>query len=115
MYKKISGDNQELNQLSTRVAYHFGDKKQHEIGGSAQYGQIYNTNTQKKGDKYAFALHGVFKFNLWDVKAEAIACEFNPKDTISTDFIKMGAFNGDYEVARKGFVYSLSVGYQISS
>lgn len=109
----ISGDNQELNQLSTRVAYHFGDKKQHEIGGSAQYGQIYNTNTQKKGDKYVFALHGVFKFNRWDVKAEAIACEFNPKDTISTDFIKMGAFNGDYEVARKGFVYSLSVGYQI--
>jgi len=55
----ISGNNEELNQVTGRIVYHFGNKKLNEIGFSSQYGQIYNEDTEKKGDKYALAIETV--------------------------------------------------------
>lgn len=109
----ISGDNQELNQITGRTAYHFGKSKQNEVGFSAQYGGIYNEQTEEKGNKYALAAHLVLRKGRWDLKAESILYEFSPKDSIAVDYITLGAFAADYKVARKGITSSLSVSYKL--
>ncbi len=109
----ISGNNQELNQITGRVAYHFGENKQHEIGFSAQYGQIFNTDTEQKGDKYAVAVHAALHKNRWNVKAESILYGFLPKDTVRVDYITFGAFAADYKVAKQGITSSFSVSYTL--
>lgn len=109
----ISGDNQELNQITGRAAYHFGKAKQHEVGLSAQYGQIFNTKSENKGGKYALAAHIILHKNRWDLKAESILYEFSPKDSIAVDYITLGAFAADYKVARKGVCSSFSLSYTL--
>lgn len=107
----ISGDNEELNQFTLRSAYHFGKNNQNEIGISGQYGQLFNTPTTHKGNKYALALHTVLQKNHWDLKAQAMWYAFNPKDATPVNYITMGAFASDYQVAKSGFVYTLSTSY----
>lgn len=109
----ISGDNEEVNQLTGRVAYHFGTKKQNEIGLTMQGGQIYNTTTEKTGYKYAFALHGTWQIKQWDIKAQTIIYRFGAKEETDRDVITMGAFAADYEVDTRGLLHCLSIGYLI--
>lgn len=109
----ISGLNQELNQFSGRIAHHFGNSGEHELGISGQYGGIYNTTTEKTGTKWAWALHGIWRKNNWDLKAEIMGYEFAPKDSVSLNYIELGAFAADYQVAKKGIMYSVALGYKI--
>lgn len=109
----ITGSNQETNQFTGRAVYHFGANKQNEIGVSAQYGSIYNLNTKKQGSRHAQALHAVIKKDKWDFKFELMAYNFTTKDTTNFDYIEMGAFAANYQVAKKGLSYSVSLGYTI--
>jgi len=109
----ISGDNQEINQFTGRAVYYIGKDKGLEFGISGQYGGIYNTVTQKTGNRWAGALHTIARKGRWDLKAEVLAYEFSPKDSIELDYIEMGAFGDDNEVAKKGVSYSISLGYKI--
>lgn len=109
----INGDNQEINQLTGRVAWHLGEAQQHELGLSGQYGGIYNTVAEETGDRWAAAIHGIWQKNNWDVKAEVVAYEFAAKDSIDRDYIELGAFAADYQVANKGVTYSIAVGYKV--
>jgi len=109
----ISGNNQELNQFTGRVAHHFGANQQHEFGISTQYSGIYNSVSEKNGNKWAWALHGILRKNNWDLKAEIMGYEFAPKDSVTLDYIELGAFAADYQVAKKGIIYSVALGYKI--
>lgn len=109
----LSGDNEEINQLTGRIAYHFGTNNQNEIGLSLQGGQIFNTITEKKGYKYAYALHGSFQIKQWDIKAQTIIYRFGAKEATERDAITMGAFAADYEVDTRGLLHCLSIGYLI--
>lgn len=108
----ISGDNQEMNQLTGRAVYYIDEEI--ELGISAQYGGIYNTITDEMGDRWAGALHAVIKKNRWDLKTELMAYEFSAKDSIILDYIEMGAFASDNQVAKKGISYSIALGYKIN-
>jgi hypothetical protein len=110
----LSGSNEEINQLTGRTVYHFGNQKQSEAGISAQVGGIYNSDTQTVGNKWAVAVHSVLKKNNWDFKGEVMAYEFAAKDTVARKYIDMGAFAADYQVADKGVSYSLALGYTIN-
>ncbi len=109
----LSGDNQELNQLTGRVVRHLGDNNEYELGVSGQVGGIYNTVTQKTGRKWAWAVHGIWQRNNWDLKAELMGYQFSVRDSVERAYIEMGAFAADYQVANKGLSYSLSLGYKI--
>lgn len=106
----ISGDHQELNQLTGRIVYHIGKS---EIGYSGQVGHIYNTKERSKGTRFAHALHALWRYKAWDVKAQIMYYDFSPKDSFSKDFIRLGAFGADYKVARKGISNSLSIAYNL--
>ncbi|GAF03361.1 hypothetical protein [Saccharicrinis fermentans] len=109
----LSGDNQELNQWTGRLVHHLGDNDECEFGLSGQYGGVYNTVTSDLGHKWALALHGIWKKNNWDLKTEILSYEFSAKDSIKRNYIDMGAFAADYQVASKGLSYSVALGYQI--
>ena len=106
----ISGVNEELNQLTGRIVYHFG---RHEIGYTGQYGRIYNTQTRGIGSRYAQALHGVFRIQRWNIKAQTLYYDFSPKNETPTDYITLGAFGADYKVARRGVSSCLSIAYKL--
>lgn len=109
----ISGDNQEVNQLTGRIVRFLGDEKNIELGISGQYGGIYNAVTQQTGDKWAWAAHGILQKDRWELKTEVMAYEFSAKELTDREFIDMGAFAADYQVANKGLMYSIAIGYRI--
>lgn len=109
----ISGNNQEMNQFTGRAVYYIGKEKELELGASGQYGGIYNTKTKEMGDRWASALHVIMEKGRWDLKAEVLAYEFAPKDSIKVDYIEIGAFGADNEVSKKGISYSIALGYKI--
>ena len=59
------------------------------------------------------AIHSIIHKNRWDIKAEALIYGFSPKDTISTDYITLGAFAANYELYKKGLSTCLSISYNI--
>ncbi|WP_075590709.1 hypothetical protein [Labilibacter marinus] len=109
----ISGNNQEVNQFTGRLARHWGKSMPTELGVSAQYGGIYNSITKETGNKWAAAVHAVIQKGRWDLKTELMTYEFSPIDSIEVDYIEMGAFAADYQVAKKGVSYSIALGYKI--
>jgi len=110
----ISGNNQEINQLTGRAVYYPDSERNIELGISGQYGGIYNTVSKEMGQHWAGALHAVVQKGQWNLKAEILAYEFAPKDTTARDYIEMGAFGADNEVAKKGVSYSIALAYKIN-
>ena len=110
--------NQEVNQLNFRASY----KKQHqanfktEIGMSAEWGQLYNTNLKSFGDHWAGAFHINSVFHHWHFQFEAFKYQYNPEnpDTTSTDTVLMGMLGAKAEVASEGVVYVANVARDIS-
>ncbi|BAX82103.1 hypothetical protein [Labilibaculum antarcticum] len=109
----ISKDNQEINTITGRTVYHFGKEMPIEIGVSGQYGGIYNKVSEENGDRWAGALHAVVQKSNWDLKAEVLIYKFLAKDSVKLDYIEMGAFAADYQVANQGVSYSVAIGYKI--
>lgn len=108
----ISGNNQEINQFTGRIAYHINnDKWQSEVGISGQYGGIYNTQSFGIGNRKAAALHAVVKRGTWNLKTEIMPYDFSPQDSLLINTIEMGAFAADYQVASQGISYSISLSY----
>ncbi|MUP41466.1 hypothetical protein [Christiangramia aestuarii] len=107
----IVGRNKETNQLNGKIIYKPESFKQHKIGASVQYGQIYNLDTEDTGDRYALAVHYDYQTEDWIVKAQALTSGFNPKNAPgeSRDVIQMGAFGAPYEVAADFEIYNLGV------
>lgn len=107
----ISGQHEELNQITGRAVYRLPTSFPVEVGASLQYGGIYNNETEETGDRWAWALHTVMKKGRWDLKAEVMMYEFAADD--GNDYIELGAFAADYRVANKGTCYSVALGYKI--
>ena len=107
----IVGRNKETNQFNGKIIFKPESFKQHKIGASAKYGQIYNLDTKDTGDRYAFAIHYDYQTEDWIVKAQALTAGFNPQNAPgeSRDVIQMGAFGAPYEVASDFEIYNLGI------
>lgn len=107
----IVGRNKEINQFNGKIVYKPESFKQHKIGASAKYGQIYNLDTQDNGDRYAFAIHYDYQTEDWIVKAQALTAAFHPKNAPgeSREFIQMGAYGVPYEVASEFEIYNIGI------
>ncbi|WP_220765430.1 MULTISPECIES: OprO/OprP family phosphate-selective porin [unclassified Shewanella] len=102
--------NEETNQLNLRQTYtaeHEGG--QTTLGGSVQYGQIYNSNTGNNGDRYAVALHLDSSYNGWNLQLQAMQYEYDAADAVDANKIAVSVVSWQYEIASKGQAYNLNL------
>ena len=107
----VVGRNKETNQFNLNLVRKLGKNQNHRLGFSAEYGQLYNIDTDRNGTHYALALHYEVDWNRWNLKTEAITVAYNPKNQAgqSDAILKMGAYGTPYEVAARFNMYTLSV------
>ncbi|MCE4567067.1 hypothetical protein INQ51_22285 [Maribellus sp. CM-23] len=115
-----SGDglyrNKEINQLNLKVARKFaGNNSHHMLGVSAQYGGIYNLDTENTGDHWALAGHYELTAGRWNVKAQASKYKYNTENPAgqTNDVIAMTAYGAPYLVAAEATTYTLGVAYTL--
>ncbi|WP_233555648.1 hypothetical protein [Pontibacter oryzae] len=113
----VTGRNKENNQLDFKIINRLGDSLQHEIGASLQGGLLYNLDTERNGTRHAGAVHYEYKSvnSPWNVKLQAMLYRINPKYASDNDlnFVEMGAYGANYNVANKGEVYTASLAYHL--
>lgn len=103
-------NNEETNQLNVRQTYtaeHQGG--QTTIGGSVQYGQIYNSKTGNNGDRYAVALHLDSSFKGWNLQMQAMQYEYDAADAEDPNKIGVSVVSWQYEIAAKGQAYNVNI------
>lgn len=104
--------NQESNQINFRQIYtHQNGDLTVKAGASLQLGQIYNTKTEKNGDRFAAAIHLDSSYRGWNVQLQAMQYEFNAKQGEGMDNNKLAVAGctWQWEVASKGQIYSFNV------
>ena len=111
----VAGRNKEINQINGQAFYKFGESTRQRLGGSAEFGQLYNLDTRKNGTHYAFALHYELTTKRVSLKAQLTTYAMNPKNGEGDDdeLISMTAYGAPYLVAAKANVYMLGSGYTI--
>ncbi|MEH0156969.1 hypothetical protein V6R21_22770 [Limibacter armeniacum] len=108
--------NKEVNQLNGKLLYKFGgmDYAQ-KIGVSAEFGGLYNLDTENMGNHYAFAVHHELDAGKIDTKAQIAYYKYNPDGPAgeSDQVIAMAAYGAAYFVAAEATIYTLGIGYSI--
>lgn len=113
----VTGRNKENNQLNFKLLRRMGDSLAHELGASVQGGLLYNLDTRRNGTRYAGAVHYEYKptYSPWSMKLQAMAYHFNPKyaNGAGLNFVEMGAYGANYNVATRGELYTANVAYHL--
>ncbi|MFU8878261.1 MAG: hypothetical protein ACNA7E_08980 [Wenzhouxiangellaceae bacterium] len=111
--------NSEINQLNLRAERHltFADLGTLDLGVSLQGGQIFNSITRKKGERYAVAGHANASLGRWHVQLQGLRYEFKPENPpgVADNFMQMGAFEFPFLVASKANVYTVNVARSFSA
>lgn len=110
----VTGVNRETNQINGKLVYKINSEQlKHRIGGSVMYGGLYNSDSDKMGNHNAFAFHYELTTNAFNLKTQVTTFEKNPKNinTTDNDFVSLGAYNLDYELASKGELYTIGASY----
>ncbi len=108
--------NKETNQLNGKVLYKFGtEKMKHKLGFSAEYGGLYNLDTENMGSHSAVAAHYQLDAGRVALKLQATNYNNNASNPTGqpTDVIAMTAYGAPYLVASKGIVYTIGVAYTL--
>ena len=109
-------NNEETNQVNVRQTYtieHNGGSTT--LGGSAQFGQIYNSKTGNNGDRYAVALHLDSSFNGWNLQLQAMQYVYDAADAEDANKIGVSVVSWQYEIATKGQSYSANIAKTFST
>lgn len=111
----VGGRNKEVNQLNGQVFYKWGEEVRQRLGASAEFGQLYNLDTEKKGTHFAFALHHELYWKGLSVKTQVSTYAMYPKNKAGDgrDTIMMTAYGAPYTVAAKANIYTIGAGYTI--
>lgn len=103
-------NNEETNQVNVRQSYTFEHNGgSTTLGGSAQFGQIYNSKTGNNGDRYALALHLDSSFKGWNLQLQALQYEYDAADAEDPNKIGVSVVSWQYEIATKGQSYSANI------
>jgi len=107
--------NKEINQFNGKVNYKFGENIKNKVGISAQYGGLYNLDTEETGNHYAFAAHYELNAGKLNVKAQAANYKYNPENPAGQpdNVIAMGAYGFPYLTAAEANMYTLAVAYSV--
>ncbi|WP_339925320.1 hypothetical protein [uncultured Cyclobacterium sp.] len=111
----VAGRNKEFNQFNGKFIYKYGKNLKHRAGVSAQYGSLYNLDTEEIGNHYGLALHYEITYKNWNFKAEAMNISNNPANApgVSRDEISMAAYGAAYSVASDFNMYTFTVARNI--
>lgn len=111
----VVGRNKEINQFNAKIIHKFGKEKVHRIGGSAQYGGLYNLDTQETGSHYGLAAHYEFSKKRWNLKLQAMIVDHDPAvpQGESDEVLQMGAYGAPYSVASDFNLYSAAPSYSL--
>lgn len=111
----VAGSNKEVHQGNAKLIYKWGDTLQSQLGASAQYGGLYNINTNRTGNHYAMAIHYEADFKRWNLKTEAILVSHNPRNEegASEEIITMAAYGALYEVAADFNLYTFAIAQDV--
>lgn len=109
----VAGSNKENNTYVAQGLYRFGDNLKSEIGASVLYGGLYNIDTEKMGNRYAFALNYELTYKNTNLKAEYIRFDYNPKNKSgdNRNLIVLAAYNAPSGEVAKGNYYTLGISH----
>lgn len=108
--------NKEINQFNGKFNYKFGgENSQSKLGVSAQYGGLYNMDTEKTGNRYAVAAHYELNAGNLNLKAQAANYKFNPETPAGEpdNVVAMGAYGFPYLAAAEANMYTVAVAYSV--
>ena len=108
--------NKEVNQFNIKVVRKFSNgASSHKIGGSAQYGGIYNLDTENMGNSYSLAAHYELTVGKFDLKAQISKYKYNTENPVdqTNDVIAMTAYGYPYLVASEATTYTLGAAYSV--
>lgn len=109
--------NQERHQGNvrlTRTLTHEGGGST-EVGGSAQFGGIYNAALDEWSSRWAWAAHADGTYGPWNVKAQFLQYSYDAVDDdgVPTPVIRKGAYGDPYDVAAEAWIATLGVQYTV--
>lgn len=112
----FSGRNQEVNQLNLRSNYKFGTTVKQQLGGSLQYGGIWNIDTKTVGSQFAFGIQYELDISGFNIKAQFLNYNNQPENAEgeSRDIIEMTAYGAPYNTAAKASIYSIGIAYTLN-
>lgn len=106
----VVGRNKESNTGVARLAF---QKDNYEFGLSGLFGQLYNLDEQKNGNRWSYAIHAKLNFRNLEFKTQFTQYKMNPSGE-KKELIQMGAFNSTYWIATSGMTYSACLSYTLS-
>lgn len=114
-YVDGGSNNAEKNLWVARGAYTFTHSEgvSSEVGVSVMHSTLENHDTNEDGDRDAYALHYLGKFGRLGVMAEVARQDMDPRNpaAVGNKTVTFGGFDGSYNVASKGNLYSVDVSY----
>ena len=108
--------NKEVNQLNGDLSYKINNTNaKHRLGVSAQYGGLYNIDTEEIGNHYALAAYYELKAGKFGVKTQIANYKYSPEnpDGERDDVVAMTAYGAPYLVAAEASIYTLGLSYSI--
>jgi hypothetical protein len=108
--------NKEVNQLNGSLFYKIDNANaKHKIGVSAEYGGLFNLDTEEMGNRFALAAHYELKASRFGLKAQIAKYKYNPENLEGEpdNVIAMTAYGAPYLVAAEAGLYTLGVSYSI--
>jgi hypothetical protein len=109
--------NSEINQFNFRGAYRWEPAAgvSVDLGGSLEFGQIYNDITRDKGDRYAYAGHADMRFGHWNLQLQWIEYSFFPANPpgIDRSTVQLAAFAFPFLMASRGSAGTLNLARDI--
>ncbi|MBI1905000.1 MAG: hypothetical protein HYS20_01975 [Rhodocyclales bacterium] len=116
-YVTGGSNNEEQNLWVARAAYTFShsERASSEVGLSAMHSTLRNRDTREDGDRDAYALHYLGQFDRFRVMAEVARQDMAPRNpgAVGMDTVTFGAFDGSFNVASKGTLYSVDLSYDV--
>jgi len=98
--------NEETNTVNARLAYTFGKGSgcSQEVGASGRWGELFNRDTDRRGDQWAAALHWDADCGRWNPQIEVGRYQYDPSNPVgvSDDAMTFGAFEAAHQVASEG-------------
>lgn len=111
----LSTDLQEKNMWMARVDQDLGflrsDDFKMSVGGSYWYSEIENNKTSADGSRNTWALFNRINYKNLNVVLTGGKQSISNKDALSPDSSTFGSFDGEYDLANKGYFYTVDSSY----
>ena len=105
--------NEETNQFNMRLAYNWELSQclKNTIGFSVEGGQIYNTITERMGNRFAYALHNNLTYGDWNLQLQWIDYQFHPENPpgVDPETVQLAAFQFPFLIAADAQVATLNL------